>query len=135
MKKLTLASVLTLCSTSIYADVAVIVNSNNMSTIDTNVIKEIYLGKNESFSDGNQVNPVNQDGTPVADEFNEKVIGKSGSQLEAYWSKLVITGKGTPPEKLASDQAVLDFVTANANAIGYIDSTKVTDKVKVIATF
>lgn len=135
MKKLILASVLTLCSTSIYADVAVIVNSNNMSTIDTNVIKEIYLGKNESFSDGNQVNPVNQDGTPVADEFNEKVIGKSGSQLEAYWSKLVITGKGTPPEKLASDQAVLDFVTANANAIGYIDSTKVTDKVKVIATF
>jgi hypothetical protein len=62
-------------------------------------------------------------------------VGKSSSQLNAYWSKLVFTGKGTPPEKLTTDQAVIDFVAANGNAIGYVDSAKVTDKVKVIATF
>ncbi len=78
---------------------------------------------------------VNQDGTSVADEFNDKVVGKSSSQLNAYWSKLVFTGKGTPPEKLTTDQAVIDFVAANNDAIGYVDSAKVTDKVKVIATF
>ncbi|MFT7568265.1 MAG: hypothetical protein ACI846_002583, partial [Pseudoalteromonas distincta] len=45
------------------------------------------------------------------------------------------TGKGTPPEKFDSDQAVIDFVAANGDSIGYIDSNKATDKVKVIATF
>ncbi|MBH0004365.1 phosphate ABC transporter substrate-binding protein [Pseudoalteromonas sp. SWYJZ12] len=135
MKKLILVSALSLCSINVFAEVAVIINPSNVSSVDADTIKKIYLGKSKSFSNGDKVNPVNQDGTSVADEFNDKVVGKSSSQLNAYWSKLVFTGKGTPPEKLTSDQAVIDFVAANGNAIGYVDSAKVTDKVKVIATF
>ncbi|AQQ00621.1 phosphate ABC transporter substrate-binding protein [Pseudoalteromonas aliena] len=135
MKKLMLAGVLSLCSVSAFAEVAVIINPSNTSTIDADTIKKIYLGKNKSFDNGTKVSPVDQNGTAVADEFNDKVVGKSSSQLNAYWSKLVFTGKGTPPGKLDSDQAVIDFVAANNDAIGYIDSAKVSDKVKVIATF
>ncbi|MBH0037750.1 phosphate ABC transporter substrate-binding protein [Pseudoalteromonas sp. SWN166] len=135
MKKLILVSTLSLCSINVFAEVAVIINPSNVSSVDADTIKKIYLGKSKSFSNGDKVNPVNQDGTSVTDEFNDKVVGKSSSQLNAYWSKLIFTGKGTPPEKLASDQAVIDFVAANNNAIGYIDSSKVSDKVKVIATF
>jgi ABC-type phosphate transport system substrate-binding protein len=135
MKKLMLAGVLSLCSVSAFAEVAVIINPSNTSTIDIDAIKKIYLGKNKSFDNGTKVSPVDQNGTAVADEFNDKVVGKSSSQINAYWSKLVFTGKGTPPGKLDSDQAVIDFVAANNDAIGYIDSAKVSDKVKVIATF
>ena len=112
-----------------------IVNTGNANAIDQDEIKKIYLGKSKSFADGVKVNPVNQNGNSIADEFNDKVVGKSSSQLNAYWSKLVFTGKGTPPEKLDNDQAVIDFVSSNADAIGYIDSSKVSDAVKVIATF
>lgn len=135
MKKFILISALSLCSLNTLAGIAVIINPSNTSEVDADTIKKIYLGKSKSFSNGDKVNPVNQDGTSIADEFNDKVVGKSSSQLNAYWSKLVFTGKGTPPEKLGSDQAVLDFVATNSDAIGYIDSTKTNNKVKVIATF
>jgi hypothetical protein len=135
MKKLILASMLTLCSTAAFAEVAVIVNPANANAVSQDDIKKIYLGKSKSFADGTKVNPVNQNGTAVADEFNDKLVGKSGSQLNAYWSKLVFTGKGTPPGKLDNDQAVIDFVAANADAIGYIDSAKVSDKVKVVGKY
>ena len=135
MKKLILASLISTCSFVAFADVAVIVNPSNSNALDKNEIKKIYLGKSKSFADGVKVNPVNQNGNSVVDEFNNKVVGKSSSQLNAYWSKLVFTGKGTPPEKLDSDQAVIDFVVSNADSIGYIDSAKVSDAVKVIATF
>ncbi|KPH64739.1 phosphate ABC transporter substrate-binding protein [Pseudoalteromonas porphyrae] len=135
MKKLILASLISTCSFVAFADVAVIVNPSNSNSLDKNEIKKIYLGKSKSFADGVKVNPVNQNGNSVVDEFNNKVVGKSSSQLNAYWSKLVFTGKGTPPEKLDSDQAVIDFVVSNADSIGYIDSAKVSDAVKVIATF
>ncbi|KTF16249.1 hypothetical protein [Pseudoalteromonas sp. H105] len=135
MKKLFLTTALTLCSLHAFAEVAVIVNPANSNQLDANAIKKIYLGKSKSFDDGMKVNPVNQDGNSVADEFNDKVVGKSGSQLNAYWSKLVFTGKGTPPEKLSNDQAVIDFVSSNKDGIGYIDSAKVTDSVKVIGKF
>ncbi|KTF12666.1 phosphate ABC transporter substrate-binding protein [Pseudoalteromonas carrageenovora] len=135
MKKLILVSALSVCSFGAFAEVAVIVNPSNANALDTDTIKKIYLGKTKSFDNGNKVNPATQNGTAIADEFNSKVVGKSSSQLNAYWSKLVFTGKGTPPEKLDTDQAVIDFVAANADSIGYIDSSKATDKVKVIATF
>jgi len=135
MKKLFLATALTVCSLNTFAEVAVIVNPANANQIDANTIKKIYLGKSKSFADGMKVNPVNQDSNSVADEFNDKVVGKSGSQLNAYWSKLIFTGKGTPPEKLSNDQAVIDFVSSNKDGIGYIDSAKVTDSVKVIGKF
>ena len=95
MKKLILASLLSACSFSVLADVAVIVNASNGNTVDQDEIKKIYLGKSKSFADGVKVNPVNQSGNSVADEFNDKVVGKSSSQLNAYWSKLVFTGKLT----------------------------------------
>lgn len=135
MKKLFLATALTVCSLNTFAEVAVIVNPANANQIDANTIKKIYLGKSKSFADGMKVNPVNQGSNSVADEFNDKVVGKSGSQLNAYWSKLIFTGKGTPPEKLSNDQAVIDFVSSNKDGIGYIDSAKVTDSVKVIGKF
>lgn len=135
MKKLILAGLMSACSFSAFAGVTVIVNTGNANAIDQDEIKKIYLGKSKSFADGVKVNSVNQNGNSIADEFNDKVVGKSSSQLNAYWSKLVFTGKGTPPEKLDYDQAVIDFVSSNADAIGYIDSSKVSDAVKVIATF
>lgn len=135
MRKLFLATALTVCSLNTFAEVAVIVNPANSNQLDANAIKKIYLGKSKSFDDGVKVNPVNQDGNSVADEFNDKVVGKSGSQLNAYWSKLVFTGKGTPPEKLSNDQAVIDFVSSNTDGIGYIDSAKITDNVKVVGKF
>lgn len=135
MKKLLLGAMLALGSASAIADIAVVVNPGNANSVDADVVKKIYLGKSKSFSDGLTVSPVNQDGTGVADEFNDKVVGKSSSQLNAYWAKLVFTGKGTPPAKVNTDQAVIDFVASNSGAIGYVDSASVSDKVKVVATF
>lgn len=135
MNKLILASMLTLFSAASFAEVAVIVNPANANAMDQDEIKKIYLGKSKSFSDGTKITPVNQETNALADEFNDKLVGKSSSQLNAYWSKLVFTGKGTPPAKLDNDQAVIDFVAANADAIGYIDSAKVSDKVKVVGKF
>jgi ABC-type phosphate transport system substrate-binding protein len=135
MKKLIIASLLSLTSITAFADIAVIVNPGNANALDKSEITKIYLGKSKNFPDGVKVNPVDQDGNSVNDEFNDKVVGKSSSQLNAYWSKLVFTGKGTPPTKLGNDQDVLSFVSSNADAIGYIDSSKVNDTVKVVATF
>lgn len=135
MKKILLGALLSCCSVGVFADVVVVVNPGNGNAVDADVVKRIYLGKTKSFSDGLAVSPVNQDGTSVADEFNSKVVGKSSSQLNAYWAKLVFTGKGAPPAKVNSDQAVIDFVAANNGAIGYVDSVSVSPKVKVVATF
>ncbi|NOU50519.1 phosphate ABC transporter substrate-binding protein [Pseudoalteromonas sp. JBTF-M23] len=135
MKKYFAACMFLAINVSAQAEVAVIVNPSNGAAIDKDAIAKIYLGKTKSFSDGTKVNAVGLNSGSSVDEFTTSVLGKSSSQYKAYWSKLIFTGKGTPPEALDNEQAVIDFVAANADAIGYVDSAKVTDNVKVVGKF
>ncbi len=74
-------------------------------------------------------------GSDVHKEFAKKVLGKSSSQLKAYWAKLVFTGKGTPPKQINSDAEMIKLVAANPNLIGFVNAASVDDSVKVAATF
>ncbi|MGB0503297.1 MAG: substrate-binding domain-containing protein [Thalassolituus sp.] len=128
---------LLLGSTSTYAETAVIVsNSNANATMDSKTVSRIYLGKSSKFPNGEAAVPVDQaDGSGVRDTFNESILGKNSSQLKAYWSRLIFTGKGTPPKELGNDAAVKEMVAKNPNMIGYIDSAAADDSVKVVLTF
>ncbi len=116
------------------ADIAVVVHPSNNSAVTQDFVSSVYLGKTKSFEDGKQIVPVNQSGTTMEEDFNKKVLNKSSSQMKAYWSKLVFTGKGTPPKDVKSDADVVSLVSENPATIGYVDSSAVTDKVKVVFT-
>ena len=138
MKKLLLrtAALLTfLFSTSVFAEIVVIVHPTNDSTLDKDVVKKIYLGKTKSFSNGQKIQAYDlQNGSDIRNSFLQSLLKKSGSQYKAYWSKLLFTGKGKPPAEKSSEDDIVNEVASNPSAIGYVDSTKVTDAVKVIVT-
>jgi ABC-type phosphate transport system substrate-binding protein len=134
MKKWLLAA--TLCSSMAVADVAVIVHPSNGDALDKDSISRLFLNKAKAFPGGTQATPVAlAEGLPATDEFNDKVLKKSASQLTAFWSKLVFTGKGQPPKALGDDAAVIADVAGNPGAIGYVDAGAVNDSVRVVATF
>jgi len=120
-----------------FAEVAVIISSaNSNASIASGDITKIFLGKSKKFPDGSQAVPIDQDdGTPARDAFNEKVLGKSDSQLKSYWSRLIFTGKGTPPKQSGSDADVKALIAKNPNMIGYIDASAVDGSVKVVHKF
>jgi len=123
-------------SISAVAEVAVVVHPSNAVALNSEAIAQIYLGRSKSFPDGKTVLPLGQlESSKVTEQFNQKVLNKSGSQIKAYWSKLVFTGKGTPPKEFSSDAEVLELVSQNPSVIGYVDKAVVNDTVKVLATF
>lgn len=134
MKKTLMGALLcTLLSGQCVAGVAVIVNNQNAANIDADVVKRIYTGKVSAFPNGNEAIPVNLTNS-VQDTFNDTVVGRSTSQVKALWSKLIFTGKGTPPKEVGSDEEVIDLVSKNESVIGYVDESKVTSSVKVLFT-
>ena len=121
-------------SSAASSQVVVVVNPANDAAIDAKVVKRIFLGKEKSFSNGSAIEAINlAPSSATRGEFDEKVVGRSSSQVSAYWSKLVFTGKGVPPSELNSDADVIAAVAANPNAIGYVDASSVTDGVKAIS--
>ncbi|MFN4292101.1 MAG: phosphate ABC transporter substrate-binding protein [Permianibacter sp.] len=127
---------LTLCcllSAAAQAEVAVIVNPGNGASLSAEDVQRLFLGKLKSFPGGGEATPVNQkEGQPAREQFNQAVLNKSESQLKAYWSQLVFTGKGTPPKELDNDDAIKALVASTPGAIGYIDAAKVDGSVKVV---
>ncbi len=108
------------------AEVVVIVSAKNTaSTMTADEIANIYLGKSTAMK------PVDN-ATPVRAQFYTKVAGKDEAQVKAIWSKLVFTGKATPPKEMASSADVVKAVAADSNAIGYVDKTAVDGTVKVV---
>jgi len=133
IKKIILGMSLLVASNA-FAEIAVVVHPSNSSNVTQDFVSSVYLGKTKSFEDGKQIIPVNLSGTTMEEDFNKKVLGKSSSQMKAYWSKLVFTGKGTPPKDAKTDADVISLVSENPATIGYVDASSVTDKVKVVFT-
>ena len=135
MKKIVISlalSALTMASfaLSASAETVVIVSQKNPATrMFSEQASQFFLGKSTLFT------PVDQaDGSPIRADFYRKVADKDAAQVKALWSKLVFTGKATPPKEYSSNAEVKKAVAADPKAIGYIDKTAVDDTVKVILT-
>lgn len=133
-----LAAVVLLSTTfiapSAFAELAVIVHpTNNISRISKSDLSDIYLGRSEEFTNGSDAEPLDQESQSQARrQFNKAVLGMDEGMLRSYWSKLMFSGKGQPPEELSGDDEVRSAVAANRSAIGYIDKSAVNSSVKVI---
>lgn len=125
-----LASALAAAALPASAEIVVIVNKDNpASRMFSEQASQFFLGKSAMFT------PVDQaEGSKIRADFYQKVADKDPSQVKAIWSKLVFTGKATPPKELKSNAEVKKAVADDPKAIGYIDKSAVDDSVKVILT-
>lgn len=123
-----------LLSTSAQAGVVVVMHkSAGVKSVSKSDVKKIFLGKKRSLPGAGRVKPVDQKGGSKArKQFYAKVVKKRPSQIKAYWSKMIFSGRGTPPKQVRSDSAVKRWLADNPGAIGYIDSKSVDGSVKVV---
>ncbi|SFM10383.1 hypothetical protein [Rugamonas rubra] len=110
------------------AETVVIVSQKNPATrMFSEQASQFFLGKSAMFT------PVDQaESSAIRADFYHKVADKDPAQVKAIWSKLVFTGKATPPKEYNSDAEVKKAVAADPKAIGYINKNSVDDTVKVI---
>lgn len=117
------------------AGVVVIGHPSGPDALSKSQVSKLYLGKSKKLPNGSKATVLEQaKGATVRDDFHGVITGKTDAQLQAYWSRLVFTGKGKPPKSLGSSASVKSSVAANINAIGYIDEADLDGSVKVVFT-
>lgn len=120
------------------SSVAVVVSKSiqiDTSAVTREAVANVFLGKISTLPGGQELKPLDQEeGKPARVEFYSKVTGKAAVQVRAYWATMVFTGRGTPPEAVTDDQAVLDHVANDPTSIGYVDAelAKSSDDVQII---
>jgi ABC-type phosphate transport system substrate-binding protein len=115
-------------------NIKIIVNKDNdISSISKDQLSRFFLKKSTKWDNGNKVTPVDlTTNSDARESFTKRIHGKSVSAINAYWQKKIFTGKGVPPVELQSDAEIVEFVSSNPGAVGYVSAGANTAAVKVI---
>jgi ABC-type phosphate transport system substrate-binding protein len=136
MKKYILTSLLfALSVTSVYAeDIVVVVNQkNSVSKLSRDEVVDIFLGRNRQLSSGISALPLDLPSSSAEREsFYSRLTGKSMSEINAYWARLIFSGRASPPAQVRSQEESMQMVIDNRSAIGYVSRSKVNSQVKVV---
>lgn len=117
-----------------FAATAVIAHPGNpIAGLSAEQAAQIYLGRTRTFPDGKPATPVDQpEGSTAREKFITSVLQKNERTLKSYWTKLLYTGKGRPPDVIGNDELVKEWVSRNQSALGYVDGRVLDESVKVL---
>jgi hypothetical protein len=85
-------------------------------------ISLIFRRKQKYWENGTRIQPVNLPTShPLRRTFSQNILGYPPEALEEYWREMYFHGV-LPPYVLASEEAVILFVSATPGAIGYVSA-------------
>ncbi|MGZ4953884.1 MAG: hypothetical protein ACXV8Q_02135 [Methylobacter sp.] len=119
---------------SAQADLVLIANAAIAEdTISREEAINIYMGRLRRFPSGASAQPLDlpANGTEKA-LFYRLLVNKGLSDIDAYWARLVFSGRASPPHTVGSPQEMLERVARETNVIGYVDRAFVDKRVRVI---
>lgn len=89
--------------------------------------EQLYLGRRAALSARTPLLLLDLPPGEVRDQFYRHIAGKNPSQIRAYWSRMVFTGRALPPKEAASADDARRLLLENPGAIGYLPADYAND--------
>lgn len=119
------------------ADLVVVVNARTgVAVMTRNEIVNIFFGRYRQFFNGIEAQPVDLvDANPDRARFYSALVGKDLSDVNAYWSRQVFSGRMQAPPRVNTVDEVLRWVSTHPGGIGFVDLSKADARVRVVYEF
>jgi len=113
------------------APITVIVSSDSSVTnISDRQLRRLFLGKSIKLPNGNRA--VLATYTPAMSRFNKQALKRTNAQVSSAWSRLKFSGRTLEPKIFDNPAQLMDFIASTPNAIGYISSNQLSNRVRAI---
>jgi ABC-type phosphate transport system substrate-binding protein len=100
------------------------------SSISTTTLKGIYLREIRNWGNGGgDIVPVD---LSSANSFYQNLFGKNYVQMQAYWLNMRVKYSADLPVSKKDSESVKQFVAETKGAIGFIKSSDLDDRIKVL---
>lgn len=118
-------------------DLLVIVNKDNpLNTLTKQQVTDLFMGRTPYFPSGEAVVKLDApSASAIRKDFYYSLVRMSLPEINAYWARLMFSGRATPPMQVPQEQDIVKLVADNSNAIGYIPHAlagELNDDVKTI---
>ena len=82
---------------------------------------------------GHKVKPVDyESGSDLRTLFYKSLVNKSERQINAYWSRLIFSGRAKPPLQVSSPEESLAYLLTNQSALAYMPVNRVSEEMKIV---
>lgn len=134
MRKFLLLLCLCFISPLAAADLVVVAHSKSgVERLTRDEVTNIFLGRYRRLASGLTAEPVEMQGdAEIKAQFYRRLVGKSLAEINAYWARLVFSGKTRPPLALASAEEALHYVLAHPGALAYVERGKADRRVSIV---
>jgi hypothetical protein len=115
-------------------ELVVVVNTRcGVAAMTRNDVVNVFFGRNRQFFNGIEAQPVELSESHAEQaRFYRLLVGKDLSEINAYWSRQVFSGRMQPPAKVNSTEEVLKWVVSHPGGIGVVDLSKADARVRVV---
>jgi hypothetical protein len=93
----------------------------------------IFLGRYRQLPSGIPALPVDlPDASQEKARFYRLLVNKDLAEINAYWTRLVFSGKTSPPRQMKSSGQALDWLAANEGGLAYMDRSQVDARARIV---
>ena len=125
---------LCLVSSASAAGYVIIANKSvETGTLSKSELQAIFLGEKVKWDNRKYIKIVIFEEPEILREFLQNILGKTPSQFDNHWSKLVFTGKANMPQTFTDKARLVEFVAGKPGSISFVPAGQAGDSVKVIS--
>ena len=117
-----------------YEKVKIIANKDvPVNSLSQKELKNIFMGKKTKWQDKTSIKFTLLNRETDYKKFLE-LIDYSAAKYERYWKKQVFTGKAKMPKTVKTAEEMIQYISENQGAIGYILTDKIdNENIKIIS--
>lgn len=117
-----------------HADLVLVANpQSGIERLTQDEVINIYLGRYRRLASGMVAEPFDH---PIDSElrsrFYRRLVNKNLAEINAYWARLVFSGKTRPPQVVENADSVLRQVASQPGALAYVERSQVDTRVKIV---
>ena len=119
------------------AEPVVVVNATSaVKQLSQDEVINIFLGRYRRLPTGESAIPIDQpEGSTLRAEFYRKLVNKDLNEINAYWSRLIFSGRTSPPVQAASLAEVIALLAGSASSVAYLDRSQVDKRFRIVLEF
>jgi len=122
---------------SVGAEPVVVVNARSgIERLSKDEVINIFLGRYRRLPNGTAALPIDQpEASALRADFYRKLVNKDLNEINAYWSRLIFSGKTSPPRQAANAAEIIQLITSTPGGIAYLERNQVDSRFRIIMEF
>ena len=111
----------------------VVAKDSKIESISKRELVDVYMGRFDVLESGQIVQPVDyENGSVFRGLFYRTLVNKNERQINAYWSRLIFSGRAKPPLQVSSPEQSLAYLRRNQSALAYMPVERVSEEMKIV---